>query len=200
MSRLAALLPDFSQPVPRAPVGPTLTEAEVDACEARAYEKGYRAGWDDAVASRDADHDRLSADFAQNLKDLSFTYHEAYSHVLRAMTPLLEDIVTTILPAAVDDALAAHVVGELQNQADRLGGMSVKVSVAPEQLPLVEPVVMRDVGFPVELLADGALTPGQADIRLADREIRIDLGEIAEGIRTAITEFNHAAQGARAHG
>ena len=70
-----------------------------------AFEEGYRAGWDDAIKAQSDDRTRIS-EFAQNLQDLSFTYHEAYSHAINAMTPLLEDIVRSVLPKIAHEAWA----------------------------------------------------------------------------------------------
>lgn len=201
MTGLADLLPDFSEtPSGGAPTeGPGTRAADLEARETAAYEQGYRAGWDDAVAAQAEDGTRLSDDIAQSLRDLSFTYHEAYTHVLRAMAPLLEEIVEKILPPALEDGFAAHVVSELNARSERLGGMNVTLAVAPERLALVEPLIARDVGFPVTLVPDSALGDGQADIRLADGEDRIDLTEIAEGIRTAIAGLQQMDEGQFAH-
>ncbi|ETX15013.1 ABC transporter ATP-binding protein [Roseivivax halodurans JCM 10272] len=204
MSGLASFMPDFGAAQSDRTAGPAIDDAVLEAREAKAYEQGYRAGWSDAVDAQSADGKRLTAEVAQNLRDLSFTYHEAYSHVLRAMTPLLEDIVDKVVPAALGDGLAAHVVSELQARAGTLGAMSVTIAVAPEQLPLVEPLVLRDVGFAVDVIADGALSEGQADIRLADSEERIDLSDIADGIRAAVATLANAgtltSEGRFAHG
>ncbi|SFD69145.1 FliH/SctL family protein [Roseivivax sediminis] len=201
MTRLVDLLQDFSNPAPRATrSSATIPEAEVTVREERAYETGYRAGWDDAVRAQTEDRERLGGDFAQNLKDLSFTYHEAYSHVLKAMGPLLEEIVETVLPSVLEGGMGAHVVSELRARSAELAGLHVTVAVAPEQVPLVEPLVMREVGFPVDLVADGTLDEGQADIRLADSEQHIDLTDIADGIRDAIAGLTEMSEGQLTHG
>ncbi|SLN57959.1 hypothetical protein ROJ8625_02909 [Roseivivax jejudonensis] len=200
MTRLSDLLEDFGRPAPIRASGAGASEAEILAREERAYETGYRAGWDDAVRAQADDRERLGSEFAQNLRDLSFTYHEAYGHVLRAMSPLLEEIADTILPAALKDGFAAHLVSELQSRSATLGGLEVTVAVAPEQLPLVEPLVLRDVGFPVALVADASLEEGQADIRLSDSESRVDLTDIADTIREAIAGLRTMTEGQLAHG
>ena len=204
MSELASFLPDFGAAGFDRSGGSEVDAAALEAREAKAYEQGYRAGWADAVEAQSAEGMRLTTEIAQNLRDLSFTYHEAYSHVLRAMTPLLEDIVDKVVPAVLGDGLAAHVVSELQARAGRLGGMSVTIAVAPEQFPLVEPLVLRDVGFAVDVVADSSVGEGQADIRLADGEERIDLSDIAEGIREAVASLGSAGamtnEGRIAHG
>ncbi|ETX29642.1 hypothetical protein [Roseivivax isoporae] len=201
MSALADLLEDFGTVVPSG-AGPAsgVDADEIARRELQSYEQGYRAGRDDAVRAQDEDSTRLAGDFAQNLKDLSFTYHEAYSHVLRAMTPLLRQIVETILPVALHDGLGAHVAAELEQVAARCGGLAAEVAVAPESLAAVAPFLARDFGFPVDLVPDASLREGQAELRLPDREQRIDLDGIAEGLRTAIAAFRPDMHEERAYG
>ena len=52
-----------------------------------AYDTGYRAGWDDANAAQSDDQTRMKADLARNLQTLGFTYHEARTHILKALWP-----------------------------------------------------------------------------------------------------------------
>ena len=61
-----------------------------------AYEQGYKAGWDDAATAQADDHTRISAGFARNLQELSFTYHEAKGQILGSLEPLLKEMVTKI--------------------------------------------------------------------------------------------------------
>ncbi|MHA6347345.1 FliH/SctL family protein [Roseivivax sp. CAU 1761] len=203
--RLADLLEEFGPdlaagPAAAGPGAAAVAESEVEAREGRAFENGYRAGWDDAVKAQGEESERMGRDFAQNLRDLSFTYHEAYSHVLRAMTPLLTEIVDKLVPASLGEGLAAHLVAELEARAGECGGFAVEIAVAPEQLAQVEPHLAQEFGFPVSLRSDPTLNEGQADLRLAEGEIRLDLTEIADGLRRAVTAFRHQTEGDRAHG
>lgn len=155
------------------------------------FERGYRDGWDDAMAAVEKEGHRLHSDFSQNLQDLSFTYREAYGQILSAMEPLLTQIATTILPAAFQDSLAHHLTDRLTEHARELGETPVEIAVSPAELALVEPMVDSDLGFPIKVVADGTLAPGQADIRFGDdHEERLDLTEMASEIRDAITGFS----------
>ena len=49
------------------------------------FESGYSAGWEDAAAAQADDQTRVSADLARSLQSLTFTYHEARNHVLKAI-------------------------------------------------------------------------------------------------------------------
>ena len=64
--------------------GAGLTSDQADARAQASYETGYSAGWDDAVRAETEAHKRISAEFARNLQDLGFTFHEARAHVIPA--------------------------------------------------------------------------------------------------------------------
>ncbi len=167
-----------------------LKGADIQAFELSAYEQGYKAGWEDALQSQNNSIDAISAEFAQNLKDLSFTYHEAYTHVLRSLEPLFEQISKTLLPVILHESLGMQVSDVLMRQGRRIAPMSAEIAVSPSQLAVVEPLVAHDFGFPVTVAEDGSLKEGQADIRLGAVEEHIDLSEIVDGIRAAIVSFS----------
>ncbi|MHA6324455.1 FliH/SctL family protein [Roseivivax sp. CAU 1753] len=191
--RLADLLADFTTSGISfgTAAGDNLDAKEQEKHDLATFDQGYRAGWDDAVSAVDQEGKRLHSDFAQNLQDLAFTYREAYGHILAAMEPLLTEIADTILPAALHDSLGRHLTDRLLDHARSCGETLVEIAVSPAELSLVEPMVDADTGFPIKVVADGTLMPGQADIRFGDdHEERIDLTEIASEIREAITGFS----------
>ncbi|SFQ04521.1 flagellar assembly protein FliH [Roseivivax halotolerans] len=192
MPDLSAFFPDFASPAPGLAdtTTPRLPPDELEKRDLANFDQGYRSGWDDAVRTMEEENTRIKSDFAQNLQDLSFTYHEAYSHILAAMTPLLDEIVGAILPAALQGTLGAHVAARMGEVAAEIGNLNVRVAVSPTELSLVEPLADNITDFPVEVVADGSLAAGQADIRFSETvEERLDLSEIAEEIRTAIAGF-----------
>ncbi len=94
---------------PAAKPDPGLVTTQVSAIEESklaSYEQGYKAGWDDAAAALAEDQTRIRADLARNLQQLSFTYQEARSHILKAVEPLLEEMVGRLLPDMARETLA----------------------------------------------------------------------------------------------
>ena len=65
------------------------------------YEQGYTAGWEDAVAAQKDERSQMATELAHNLQLLNFTYHEARSHLLKGIEPLLLALVTQVLPETV---------------------------------------------------------------------------------------------------
>ncbi|WP_121629564.1 ABC transporter ATP-binding protein [Tropicibacter alexandrii] len=194
MSALQKLLEDFSSPEPSAPAlseGPVFNESELEGQKLEAFENGYRAGWDDAVKAQSEDKARISSAFAQHLQDLSFTYHEAYSQVMNGMTPLLNEMVSVLLPSMARATLGLHVVEQLHAMAKEIGTMDVQILVAPTNIDAIAPLIEGDFGFPIELIPDDTVAEEQADIKFGSSERQIDLGDLIASVTEAVAGFAH---------
>ncbi|MBV2359278.1 ABC transporter ATP-binding protein [Thalassococcus sp. CAU 1522] len=199
---LRSVLEDFARTRPGARDADPVAADGVDVEQLRleSFDQGYRAGWDDALKAQNEDGKRIAGDLAQNLQDLSFTYHEAYSHVLKAMTPLLNEIATVLLPGLEQEALRLHLVAQLQDIAREGDGLAVDLAVAPVHAEALAPLVDEPFGFPLRLIEDDSLADGQADIRFAGDERRIDLGEVLQGVKDAVQGFAYDTRRKTAHG
>lgn len=178
-----------------------LSEAEAEEERLAAYEQGHRAGWDDAIAAQSVDMTRLRTDLGQSLQDLSFTYHEAHSHVLRSLEPLLRDMVSVVLPAVARETLAPILLDELKPLAAELAGAPVEIVTHPDNLALVEDLVVSRAGFPATLRGEPTLGRGQAHFRTGAAERVIDLDGAMATISEAVSAFFHITkEESRAHG
>jgi len=201
MTRIRAFLEDFGAPRrDQEPVLAKASVAELETTKLEAFETGYRAGWDDAIKAQTEDQSRISSDFAQNLQDLSFTYHEAYRQVMNGMSPLLEEIVSALMPKVLAESLGLHVIEHLQRMAAEIGTLDVVISVAPGSAASVLPLLDRDFGFPLQIQEDPSLAEGQADIRFAEIERQVDLSGLAQDIAQAVHGFAQENRRKIAHG
>lgn len=71
-----------------------------------AFEKGYGAGWEDAVQAREQNSDQIGNELAAALSDLSFTYHEALTRMTLSLEPMFQSLVDTVLPETIDRGFA----------------------------------------------------------------------------------------------
>lgn len=200
MMHLRDLLEDFSGPPQRAADRPGLSDSDLEGLKLESFEDGYKAGWDDAIKAQADDQTRIASDFSQNLQDLSFTYHEAYSQVLGAMTPLLEDMVNALLPALAREALGLHLLEQLQAQCRAIGCLDVEIVVAPQDSMAVRALLDRDFGFPIAVVESATMGEGQADIRFGETEQQIDLTGVLASIDQAVKGFAHENKRKIAHG
>ena len=167
----------------------SVSEAAADAEKLAAYEKGYEAGWEDAVAAQDADLTRLRNELGRQLADLSFTYHEAHSHVLRTLEPLLRDMVSKVLPAIARQSLAEVILEQLRPLAEKLAGAPMQITTHPDNLATVRDLVAVTAGLPVEVRGEASLGLGQAHFRIGMTERTVDLDGAIAAIGAAVTGF-----------
>ena len=201
MTRLAEVLEDFGSAV-ATPATPAALhdDGAIEAARLEGFDTGYRAGWDDAIKTQNDDHARIASDFAQNLQDLSFTYHEAYSQVLNGISPLLEDVVGKLLPGTLRDTLGLHISDQLGAMAREIGALEVQIAVAPGNAETVTPLIEQDFGFPLTLVEDDTLPDGQADIRFGETEKQIDLSGLLSDVAQAVQGFVHDNRRKNSHG
>ncbi|MBC7131927.1 MAG: flagellar biosynthesis protein [Roseovarius sp.] len=164
-----------------------MTDVALEEERLAAFEKGYQAGWDDAVRAQSEEGHRITADLAQNLQDLRFTYEEAYSAVMAALRPLLTEMTASVLPQMARESLAPRIAEMLHDHARALGRQPIEIAAAPEDLPRLEH--LADGGLELRLVADDTLGAGQVYLRFGESEAEIDLPEVLAGITAAVSGF-----------
>lgn len=153
------------------------------------YEDGYRAGWDDAIQSQEKMHDKVSSDLAGHLQDLSFTFHEAKSHVLKSIEPLLKDTFSRVLPEAARAALPHLILEQVSDLARKCSDSPVYLTVAPASREALLSVLPQDAGMPLEIREEVTLAEGQVFLRLGDCERQIDTARAAREILDSVETF-----------
>lgn len=163
--------------------------ADLEEAKLAAFEKGYSAGWEDAVAAQEGEAAKLRADLGRNLQALSFSYHEARGHVLRTLEPLLRDMVAKVLPAVARESLGSVVLEQLLPIAESLADTPVMVVVSPESRETVEAMLRARAGFPMQFSEEPTLSDSQVYLRFGDIETRVDLDGVIAAIAEAMSAF-----------
>lgn len=153
------------------------------------YDTGYRAGWDDADAAQTDDQTRIKVDLARNLQTLSFTYHEARSHILKAIEPLMLQVVGRLLPDIARETLAPFVLETLMPLAEALGDSPVTIVLNPASRAAVEVLLEQATGLPVTIQEEPTLGEGQVYIKLGAIEAQVDLDQATADIAAAVRGF-----------
>jgi len=167
----------------------SLEEAKLEA-----FDKGYRAGWDDAVAAQEDEAQRLRAEIGRNLQALSFTYHEARAHLLRGLGPLMTEICDRLLPEVARAALGGIVRETLEPIAAEALDRPVTLVLHPDAREAVEAALAENAAPPVTLIEETALAPGQLHLRWDEGERRIDLDAAVAAIGAAVTAYFAGSQ------
>lgn len=154
-----------------------------------AYDSGYAAGWEDAAAAQSGDQSRIGADLARNLQSLGFTYQEARMHVLRALEPLLQEMVGRLLPELARETLAPIVLDVLMPMAERMADAPVTLVLNPAARPAIEALLEQATGIPLTIIEEPSLGEGQVYLRMGAAETRIDLDRATAEITAAVRGF-----------
>ena len=199
---LHALLEDFGPTIRRGGEGfpgstapepePALPEEE----RLAAFEKGYGEGYEDATRAAEEERRRVGAALAGRLEDLSFTFHEARAAVEREVRDLVAAVADGVLPAMAREGFGGALVEAIEDGLAERAACPVAVSVAPEAVEIVGPLMPQVKGFPVTLRGDPDLGPGQAVIGFPDGEREVDMEAVAERARAALADW--LARGAEA--
>lgn len=188
MNRLMTL-EDFA-PTPKP--SDTLEGAAQALSEARleGYEEGYASGWRDASEAGSAEKAKLNEEVVRNLRDLSFTYHEARVHVTAAMEALLMELVETFFPALMSEALAQRVLNLLGGEAQNAGNVPLKIRAAPGNVEELRALLENAKPVPFEIEEEPALADGQVHWAFGAVEREIDLADVLDGVRAALVALH----------
>lgn len=148
---------------------------EEEAGNLAAYEEGYTAGWEDAVAAQSGSDAERAEEVARHLRALALDRDAARDGLLRALAPLLEEIGTCLLPQTARLALGPAVAEALLPLAEALTDRPIRLRAAPAARPVVEEHLARVGAGSFEVVEDAALTDGQVVIAAGMTEARVDL-------------------------
>lgn len=176
------------------------TAAELEAARLEGYDAGYRAGWDDAAAAHAADQDRIGEEFARNLRDLGFTYHEARAHVTAGVETVLRSFLHAFFPAFVAEAISAQVEEALAPHVDAAAGQPIRLRVSPADAPALRRLLVSVSTIPCVIEEEPSLASGQVYCAMGAREIEIDLAEVVTATETALDALNDINSRTLGHG
>lgn len=156
----------------------------------QAFEKGYAAGWDDALDAQSANNKRICSELDQSLQDLSFTYHEARSQVLNDLKPLLTELTDTFLPSLSRETFSQLICDRALAISQDMPQSRIALHLRPEDVPLVEGLLEgQSPHLELEITSDETLEPGQASLIFDDAEEEIDLNGAFRELRAAMDNF-----------
>lgn len=164
------------------------------------YEKGYSAGWEDAIAAQSGDQSRIRADLSRNLQGLSFTFHEARDHVLQAIEPLLTEIANKLLPELAHVVLPAKVLEVLMPMARTLADAPIQLVINPASRAAIDQAIEQTNGLQIDIVEEPSLSEGQVYLRLGQTENQINLDRATQEISAAVRGFFVLPERERKHG
>ena len=200
MTSLALYLEDFGTPI-SGHTAAVISDEMLETERLESFDKGYRAGWDDAIKAKSDEGAQFADAVAQSLQDLSFTYHEVHAQILSNLGPLFEEILQKLLPLLARETLGAHVADQLASMARDMGTVQIEIAVAPGTAEQVSQLVNgAGARLPITVVEDADVPEGRADMRLGAKEVSIDLSDVIVQISEAVRAALQGQTEMRAHG
>ncbi|KPQ06423.1 MAG: flagellar assembly protein FliH [Rhodobacteraceae bacterium HLUCCA12] len=169
--------------------GGTQASEAAEEVKLAAYERGYVAGWEDAERQAGQEGRDRRAAVERQLEGLSFTYHEARGHVLRALEPVLDAMLATIVPEAARASIVPEVIGQILPLAHDASEAPVTLQIGPGMRAEFDAALRGLVLPPLDIRESPDLRPEQAEIAFDTRLTRVDLSHAAEALRGAIARY-----------
>lgn len=164
------------------------------------YEQGYRAGYEDAMHSALQEQSRIKTELAHNLQDIGFTFHEARTHVMRSLEPLLLEITGKFLPDLVRESLAHHVIEAALPIAREAVDAPIEVVTTPANRAALEPVLSSIAHMNFVVKEEPSLGEGQVYLQSGKSELSLDFSEAISNIRAALAALTDINKEAVRHG
>jgi flagellar biosynthesis/type III secretory pathway protein FliH len=177
-----------------------ISKTELEDTRLIAFDKGYAAGWDDAVGAQSDDAARLKSEVARSVQAMAFGFQEARAHLLKSLAPLITAMVGKLLPDVARASLAPMVLDQLMPMAEVLTDTPVTVLLHPRAREAIEALLLGAPGLPVTLVEDRNLGEGQVYLKSPTTEFVIDLDRATADIAAAIRGFFELTEEDRLYG
>lgn len=169
-----------------------IAAAEAEETKLVAFEQGYSAGWEDAIAAQSENTRVATQEFAKTISDISFTYHEAVAHVQKELIPVLDAILTQIVPQTLDASFIGLVIEKLNDIALERAEVPVLVTCSPYRRVLLEQTLSGIAGVKVRLMTDPAFAQDAVSLGFDESESHMDLSDIAEHLVREVEAYSHS--------
>lgn len=186
---IAHLLEDFDLDLTAPGTVRLMTQDMIEEHRLAAFERGYSAGWEDALSAQTNDHAQLSASVAQSVQDMGFTYQEAMAHLTTTLEPMFRSLTETVLPDTIEQGFAQRVVETLKDMAEGQLEQPALLVVPPGAGAALKPALDQALALPVQVVEEQSLLPGQACLRVGTDEREIDCVRLMNSISDAMSAF-----------
>ena len=167
----------------------SISQEALEDIKLEAFESGYSAGWEDALkAQSDSQTETVNA-FVATLQDVSFGYHEARAGLIKAMQPVLSDIINKLLPEVAQAALGAQVVEQLTSMLRKSVNQDIRIEATQTNLEMLEKLVGHVISAPFVCVPNSDLGPNQIILQVGAQKNEIDLDQVISGVANAMAGF-----------
>lgn len=159
---------------------------DVESLRALSYEEGYGAGWTDALdqmRNEDALR-RIAAEDA--LQAVAFSFHEACNALEGSFTEIVAQIIDTVLPDLMSEALRQVLERELRAVANRHFAARLELLCAPSVKEGLNRLLDNVPGLNIQILEEDSFSEAQVMIRVDQNQRMIDLGAVMGALKSGL--------------
>lgn len=149
----------------------------------KSFEEGFQAGWEDSLKAQIETKQKVSSDFAKNLQEISFGYHEARHGLLKSLRPLFEEIFKKLMPATAYANIGTQVVDQLNDMVRDQSDQLIEIVVSPINQESIQGLMEQKIPEPFVVLSQTDLAEGQVYIRIGSLEREINMDHVIEQIQ-----------------
>lgn len=158
------------------------------------FDKGYKAGWDDASKAHEDSQSKASSVLARNLETLDFSIVEARGMILQSIGPVLAQIGQVLLPGMAQDALRAQFTTQLNDMLSQALPDKIVVEVSAEDHRAIMTLLeAANAAGSVSVSIRDTLGAGQIYMRCEDAAKRIDVPAALQDIEQSLSDFEAQA-------
>jgi len=173
---------------------PSFKVEEVEDQKLESFEKGYQAGWDDAVKAQAEAKTHVSSELATSLQDASFEFHEVRSVLSTAVRDIMDEVLKTIMPTIAQASLGAHIREQVMSMTRDALDRSIDIVISPDAEDVVQTLIDRDVEQPFRFVTDPLLSPTQVLLRVGAEEREINLHETLDEVSKTVQSYFETEQ------
>lgn len=162
------------------------------------YQEGYVAGVTETEAKMLAAQDHLKEGLIAAVQEAGLTQAAAQQQLIASMRPLLEAIVTKVLPHALLPALCASLRDLITQALEQDAKTPLTLRVAPDHLDAVQTVLGDFKETPLVITADPSLSGPAAWIVTPRSETTLDLNATLQAISDQVASLQHISTAAEA--
>ena len=169
-----------------------LSDVEIEDQKLSSFEKGYSAGWADAIEAQNNDHARISSELTQNLLDITFTYQESLAEILQSLDEFFQILIELIIPKIMEEAFGTSIVECLMEMAGEQTDQQIDLVVPAGTGAVLRSMLTRKFSIPIRLIEDPNLTDGHVKLRIGHAAQEICGKEIIEIVKSGVRSLNHS--------
>jgi len=179
-----------------------VSRGKLGALKSSLYQTGFKAGQIEADTRHDNQQSHIMLELSRKLQDINFTHVEARQNVIRALKPLLQQMVKTVLPVIATEALSDIVSAHITALAKQCTAGNVKIMCAADDAETLSRLLLslRHLPFSTDVIVDPDCLPRQIVISAPDSEQQINLAEAVRAVSEGVTEFYKSTTEEKNHG